>query len=120
MAARQAVHVVAEHQVVLGVAVGHVVPGAGHDHVAAGTAEDDVVVAVLQLPRLDEQDRGQGGGLDLLQQRQRQVGIDHVLDDGAVVAEDHVVVVFLGPAGHRAGSLAVEQVAAGVESVGHR
>jgi hypothetical protein len=89
------VDVVAEDQVLLLAAVQHVVAGAADQDVVAETAEDDVVAAVLQFLRVDEQNRIERRGLDLLRQRARQVRIRDVLDDLAVVAEDDVVEVAL-------------------------
>jgi len=84
--------VVAEDEVVGLVAVGHVVAGAADEDVASEVAVDHVVVAVLQGDRDDLADRGDPGGLDLLQQRVRRVRVGHVLVDPDVVAADDVVV----------------------------
>ena len=110
--------VVAKHQVVGLVAVKHVVTGATDDDVAAEMAEHHVVVTALVVTRFDGEDRVEGRGLDLLQQRVRQVRVGHVLDHGTVVAEDHVVVSPFGRVTrrhHRVRPVAVDQVAAGKE-----
>ena len=121
---------VTEDEVVRLVTVDHVVAGAADEDVAVAVAEDRVVVAVLVGARLDRPDRRDERRLDLLEPAVRQVRVHDLLDDRAVVAEDHVVVpAAVRPEGARRHgdeaapadrvSVTAEEVAARVQVVGH-
>ncbi len=90
--------VVAEDHVVALVAVRHVVAGAADEDVAAEVAEEDVVGTVLEGARVDQPDRRDRRGLNLLQALVGLVRVRGLLHDDAVVAEDHVVEQDLQPA----------------------
>lgn len=111
---------VAEDQVAFVAALNRVAAGAADQDVLAAAAVNDVVAGVLHV-LADNFSRSQCG-LQFLRQRRQRLGRvarpGYVLNDPAQGAEDHVVVIAVG-IGLRilAGSLAVDEVVAGLEWV---